>query len=409
MPFCIFRTIFYHLWLVAQKEKGSYMSRLLIKNVILVLPDHMIPNASLLVEDGKIADFGRDIECEDCETVDGHGLYLGPGLIDIHTHGAKDKFITEDPEASSKFLFDKGVTSVLVALYYNMNKDRYIAAMRKLKSYMDSGKTKNLLGFYMEGPYLNPNYGCSRENNPWLDAPKAEDYEAIIEEALPYAKVWCLAPEREGILDFVKAVKKKDANAIFSVAHSEAAPEDIEKLIPYGLRLSTHHTNATGTRFKYSECRGVCVDETVNYRDEIYAELICDSYGMHVDPYMLRLVRKLKGEKRIILISDNYPCDGIPPKGYEYLTDLNFDDAGEIAGSKLSLDLACKNMMMHTGASLCDVFRYASTNPADLLGRNDLGRIAIGADADLVLADHLFNIQGTISKGEIKKWQKNSL
>ncbi len=385
------------------------MSKILIQNVILVLPDHMIPNGSLLIEDGKIADYGRDIKCDDCEVIDGEGRYLGPGLIDIHTHGAKDQFIQEDPQKASDFLFDRGVTSVLVALYYNMNKEQYLAAIRKLKGFIASGKAKNIMGFYMEGPYLNPNYGCSRENNPWLDAPTPERYAEIIDEALPYAKVWCVAPEREGLLTFVKDVKKKDPNAIFSVAHSEAAPEEVEALIPYGLKLSTHHTNATGTRFKYSECRGVCVDEVVNYRDEIYAELICDSYGMHVDPYMLRLIKKIKGEKRIILISDNYPCDGIPPKGYEYLTDLNFDNAGEIAGSKLSLDLACRNMMMHTGSSICDVFRYASTNPADLLGRNDLGRIAVGTDADLVLTDHLFNIQGTISKGEIKKWQKISL
>ncbi len=385
------------------------MSKLLIKNVILVMPDHMIPSASLLIEDGRIAEIGRDLKNDCCEVIDGDGLYLGPGLIDIHTHGAKDKFIQDDPKRASDHLFEHGVTSALTALYYNMTADQYLAAIKLLKECIESGEMNNLLGFYMEGPYLNPNYGCSRENNPWLDAPKKENYMKIIEEALPYAKVWCVAPEREGIIDFVKDVKEKAPQAIFSVAHSEAAPEEVERLIPYGLRLSTHHTNATGTRFKYSECRGVCVDEVVNYRDEIYAELICDSYGMHVDPYMLRLVKKIKGENRIILISDNYPCDGIPPKGYEYLTDLNFDDAGEIAGSKLSLDLACRNMMMHTGSSICDVFRYASTNPADLLGRYDLGRIGVGCEADLVLTDHLFNIKGTISKGEIKKWQKNSL
>ncbi len=380
------------------------MSKILIQNVILVLPDHMIPDASLLIEDGKIADFGKGITATDCDVLDGRGLYLGPGLIDVHTHGAKDFWIQDDPQAASDYLFSRGVTSALTALYYNMNRDGYLAAMKRLEPFINGKTTKNLIGYYMEGPYLNPNFGCSRESNPWKSTPDSADYLPIIEAAYPHAKVWCLAPEREGILDFVKAVKKKDPNAVLSVAHSEAAPEDIEALIPYGLKLSTHHTNATGNRFKYSECRGVCVDETVNYRDEIYAELICDSNGMHVDPYMLRLVRKIKGENRIILISDNYPCDGTPPAGYEYLTDLNFDNSGEIAGSKLSLDLACRNMMMHTGASVCDVFRYASTNPANMLGRCDIGRIAIGCDADLVLSDHLFNIHGTISKGEMKKW-----
>ena len=44
--------------------------------------------------------------------------------------------------------------------------------------------------------------------------------------------------------------------------------------MPYGLKIGTHHTNATGDLPKYPECRGVCVDETVNYNREIYAELM---------------------------------------------------------------------------------------------------------------------------------------
>ena len=79
-----------------------------------------------------------------------------------------------------------------------------------------------------------------------------------------------------------------------------------------------HHTNATGDLAKYPECRGVCVDEAVNNNPEIYAELICDSRGIHVDPYMLRLVRRIKGDARIILISDAYASDGPIPPGDVY-------------------------------------------------------------------------------------------
>ena len=134
----------------------------------------------------------------------------------------------------------------------------------------------------MEGPYLNPKFGCDKENNPWKDAVNSEKYMPVIEAAYDVAKVWALAPERENILDFVVDVKKKNPLAVFSVAHSEAAPSQIEELIPYGHKIGTHHTNATGDRPMYPECRGVCVDETVNYNDAIYAELICDSRGIHV-------------------------------------------------------------------------------------------------------------------------------
>lgn len=55
----------------------------------------------------------------------------------------------------------------------------------------------------------------------------------------------------------------------------------VESLMSYRVKLARHHTNATGDLPKYPECRGVCVDETVNYNDDIYAELIYDKKGIH--------------------------------------------------------------------------------------------------------------------------------
>ena len=173
--------------------------------------------------------------------------------------------------------------------------------------------------------------------------------------------------------------------------------------MPYGLKLGTHHTNATGTLENYPECRGVCVDETVNFNDTIYAELICDFMGIHVHPYMLRLISKIKGRDKIILISDAFVADGPPIPGCEEAFDINFDHSGEIAGSRLTLDIACANMMMHTGCSVCDAFRYASLNPSRLLGLKDKGQIKKGNDADIVLVDHQFKIIKTILKGEVVK------
>lgn len=189
----------------------------------------------------------------------------------------------------------------------------------------------------MEGPYLNPGFGCNRVDNPWAGSICREKYSPVIEAAWDLARVWCVAPEREGILNFVRDVREKNPNAVFAVAHSAASPQEVEALIPYGLKIGTHHTNATGDRPRYPECRGVCVDEAVNYNREIYAELICDSNGIHVDPYMLRLVRKIEGDDRIILISDAYACDGPVPDGYDDVDDINFDWEGEIAGSKMTL------------------------------------------------------------------------
>ena len=377
-----------------------------IKNAVLVMRDHLIPEGVLLIEAGKISAFGemrRMSIPEGCEVLDAKGAFLGPGFVDIHTHSDGRVFFQDDPVTASRHHLKHGTTTVLPALYFSMDTEEYVKAVGIIRRAMKEKTCANIGGLYMEGPYLNPKFGCDKESNPWQGSVDRADYGPIIDAAWDLAKVWALAPERENILDFVLDVKARNPAAVFSVAHSEASPQQIEALMPYGLRIGTHHTNATGDRPMYPECRGVCVDEAVNYNREIYAELICDSRGIHVDPYMLRLVRKIKGDDRIILISDAYACDGPVPPGYEDVSDINFDHTGEIAGSKMTLDIACRNMMKHTGASIVNVFQYASYNPARAVGFFDRGEIAVGKRADLVLVDYNMNIKKVIMKGELQQ------
>ena len=376
---------------------------LAVINATLVMRDHLITDATVLCEDGKIVDFGKKVAIpEGAEILDAQGKYVGPGLVDIHTHAAGTHWFYENPKAAGEIVLDHGVTTVLPVVYFNMNKENFIKATKDIQAAVARGDLPNFGGFYMEGPYLNPKFGADRENNPWDKPVDAADYMDIIKQGGKDARVWALAPERENIEDFVIDCKKENPDVVFTVAHSEATVEDIEKLFPYDLKIGTHHLNATGTLQKYPECRTPCVDETVNYNDNMYAELICDSRGIHVDPYMLRLVRKIKGKDRIILISDACVFDGPVPEGeYEGVTDLCFDFEGEIAGSKLTLDVACRNMMVHTGCSIVDVFSFASYNPAKAVGFKDRGEIRRGFKADLVVCDYMMKVENVVMDGKV--------
>ncbi|MBR3805188.1 MAG: amidohydrolase family protein [Clostridia bacterium] len=374
-----------------------------IINATIVMKDHLIPNGVILIDGDKIVKFGKAKNVQipnGAEIIDACDNYVGPGLIDIHTHASDNMWIFEEPEKTSAYMLKHGVTGVLPALYNNLNKTAYLKAVDDILKARDEGNFKNFAGFYMEGPYLSPNFGCERDKNVWKDAIVKEDYIEIVERVKDTAKVWCFAPEREGIFEFVQTVKEIIPDITFAVAHSEATPEQIERYIPYGLKIATHHTNATGTIEHYSECRGVCVDEAVNYNREIYAEIISDKMGIHVVPYMQRLVRRIKGDDRIILISDQFVCDGPIPEGFEEATDIHFDNAGEIAGSGLTLDVACRNFMVHTGCSVVDAFRFASYNPSQAVGLKKVGYIEEGNYADLIIVDDKFNVIKTIIKGE---------
>ena len=120
------------------------------------------------------------------------------------------------------------------------------------------------------------------------------------------------------------------------------------------------------------------------------------------------LFKKIKGDDRLILIADAFVEHGPIPADdlYEGADDINFDFSGEIAGSKMILDGSCRNMMVHTGASLCQVFKYASTNPATMLGLTDRGRIAVGNVANPIAVDPEFEIKQVYSGGRYKSFGK---
>lgn len=373
-----------------------------IKNATLVMSDHLICDASILICDGKIVDFGKKVEMpNDAEIIDADGLYVGPGLIDIHAHAAGGFSYYTEPAKAADAALSHGVTDIMPTIAYCLNPAEFLDAVKNINAALERGECENFIGYYMEGPYLNPKFGADRTNLQWELFPDPKSYGPILDAVEKRARVWSIAPERPGIEDFVIDVKKRIPDIVFTVAHSEATPEQIEHFMPYGLKIGTHHTNATGTIENYPECRGVCVDETVNYNSEIYAELICDKIGIHVSPYMLRLVRKIKGDDKIILISDADVDDGPIPPGYDGADDIIFDHEGEIAGTCLTLDKSCKNMMIHTGCSVCDVFKFASRNPARALSLCDRGEIRRGNVANLIIVDHNFNVKKVFLKGKL--------
>ena len=57
-------------------------------------------------------------------------------------------------------------------------------------------------------------------------------------------------------------------------------------------------------------------------------------------------------------------------------------------------------MMKHTGASIVDVFRYASYNPTRAVNMPDRGELRVGLRADLVLVDHNMNVEKVFWNGE---------
>ena len=89
-----------------------------IKNATLVMRDHLIPEAVLFIEDGVIAGFGEMRNTpipEGCEIIDAEGLYVGPGLIDIHNHAGGGHWYYAEPIEAAQFNLKHGTTTTDVS------------------------------------------------------------------------------------------------------------------------------------------------------------------------------------------------------------------------------------------------------------------------------------------------------
>ena len=62
------------------------MDTLWIGNGQLVLPQRVLENGSILIEDGRIVEIGYPCP-QDVQRVDAEGGYILPGFIDLHVHG----------------------------------------------------------------------------------------------------------------------------------------------------------------------------------------------------------------------------------------------------------------------------------------------------------------------------------
>ena len=379
---------------------------LCFKNANLVLENGILWDAVLMIDGDRIVNFGPQASIEipaGAEVIDADGAYIGPGFVDIHIHGGGTENIYDEPISTISYYLDHGTTTILPSPSYGLPFERFLAAIKTVKNALnEGGAAKAIGGFYMEGPYMNPEYGAGAWHNPWRHPIDPKEYTTLVDEAGDLARVWAVAPEREGLEGFMQYAKSVNPNVVFSVGHSEATPAQIMKLKKYGIQLQTHSMNATGRLPVPKGTRSAGPDEFCMVSPDIYTELICDSCGIHVSADIQRLILHCKGIDKIILITDATTTRQENPKELQHITDLNFDERGNLSGSRLTMDAACQNIMTHTNCGIAQAFLMAARNPARVIGMDhEIGTIAVGKKANLVMVDHRFNVQMTILEGEI--------
>ena len=384
---------------------------LAICNTKIILEEGMIWDGTVLCKEDRIADFGPGNEVtipEGADILDAKGKYTAPGLIDIHCHGGNMKFFYEDPQKAAEVHFKNGTTTLLPALYQTLTYEQFTEGIDRIRLAQKEGSGRIIAGLYMEGPFMNPKYGSDAANSKWKGHIDEARMRSLVDYAGKDVRVWCVAPEREDIEVFCKYAKQVNPNVRFSMGHTECRPWQAYRLKKYGLINQTHHGNATAVNNPIVPSnvgiRDVGPDEACLYDSDMYAELIADSMAIPVKPHMLRLVMKVKGLNKVILITDHYPENCGNPAGPFWggkkAEDLGYVSDGAVCGSLMTLNTACRNMMAHTGCGLCHAIQFATINPARMLGIDDeVGSIEKGKKANLVVTDDMLHVEHVIFEG----------
>jgi N-acetylglucosamine-6-phosphate deacetylase len=131
--------------------------------------------------------------------------------------------------------------------------------------------------------------------------------------------------------------------------------------------------------------------------------------GVHVDPLMIDLVVRCAGPGRVALVSDALGAAGAAVGASSLGDQTVISDGrsvrradGTLAGSAMLLDGCLRNARAWLRrVSAPDVLRMATQTPASAVGAHSKGRVAVGADADLIVLDREWNVHATVLGGEI--------
>ena len=373
------------------------MARTLIRNVRIV--DRTIEEGSLLLEDGRILRReSADYREEGLETVEGGGLFLCPGLIEMHTHGAGGHDFMDGTdeayEGACEMHLRHGVTTILPTTVAAKDEE-YLHTIDAFRRAKEARKDRQCLqGIHFEGPYF-PVPRAGGMDLRYIKEPDPAQYLKLMEYGEGCIARWTAAPELPGAEAFAEACVRH--GILPSIGHTDATIRDVKSAMKAGFRHVTHLYSDMSTITRESGFRVLGVLESAYYLRDLWVEIISD--GCHLPPDLLKMIIRLIGSDRLQMCSDSIRPAGTDEKevivgslgnGVRGIVEdgvAKMEDRSAFLGSiKLGMELVAT---IHKKAEvpLPEAVRMMTENPARILGLEHKGRIAPGCDADLVLFD----------------------
>lgn len=380
-----------------------------IKNAVFVT-DNLETEKNLYIEDGIIAAFTEQELPYDRE-LDANGLYVSPGFVDIHTHGAGNYDFAdgsvEDILQAARTHAKYGTTTIFPTCTSSSTEDilLFVENVKKAMEENEAGKPF-IAGSHLEGPYFSQ-VMRGAQNPSYLKAPEASEYEEFVTRGEGSVRRISFAPELPGtekLCDYLN-----EQGVVASFGHTDGVHEELIPCIRKGCQLATHLYSGMNTVTRRGLYRKLGAVETAFLEKSVTVEIIAD--GVHLPPELLRLIYQIKGPEKICLITDSMRGAGmgegpsvLGPKhdgmdcvikaGVAFLTDMT-----AFAGSVATSDRLVRVMHKEAGIPLTDCIQMMCKTPARVMGLTHRGEIREGFVADLVFFDKDIQIKKVLLQG----------
>lgn len=380
---------------------------------------------SVLIEDGIIKEIAKNISAKAKESIDGEGLFLIPGLVDLHVHFREPGFENKETvETGSRAALHGGYVASMTMPNTNPPCD-------------NASVVQNLLEKASEVPfYIFPCGAISRQREGKELSEMAElkhagcravsddgDYveDALLtRHAMEYASMLGLlyvshaedkALGRGGVMNEGKVSTRLGLRGIPNMAEAVAVARELALAEFTGVRLHIAHvsTREAVDLIRAAKRKGIKVTAEATPHHLIFTDEALSSYDTNfkVNP-PLRQEEDISSLREGILDGtiDCIATDHAPHREEE--KDLDFEEAPfgttglETAFSAILTELYHRKKML----SLADIVKLMSRRPAELIGATELGLIKKGIEANVALVD--LDKEWTVKKDCFQSRSRNS-
>ncbi len=394
------------------------MSRLLFTNVDAILPDALMKQANVLCENGVILSVSARAPKlkPNTVTVDGGGSYLSPGFIDIHVHGgAGADFMDGTVEAAKRICrahASHGTTTLFPTTTTGSPEQVHamLDAVKAVRSSQSPADGAQIAGVHLYGPFFaKDKVGC--HSAAGCRSPTSGEYRAYFAKGI--IRIATCAAELPGAGEFYREAKRR--KCFITCGHSNASWPEMAAAFRLGMRHVDHFwcamSNVSSVRSRLGVPMRGSMLEFVLANADMSTEVIAD--GCHLAPELLDFAFRMKGSKKLCLVTDCNRGLDMPPGRYRFGNQDDgswFESDGHVgwapertslASSIVGMDHMVRQMLRDTSATLPDVIRMASLTPAELTGlAAHTGSIEKGKRADFLLLSRRLNVKRVFISGQ---------